>query len=279
MKKLLLLFVLAAGSLNFAALPKSIEIQSGKIFVRLAAEKCWNINGVKWDSNMMGIDAPKSHYGMAFQPQGSRFFIGSGHGESGKSEELVSLKIKVDGKEITPVQGNLISGKTIDVVKTSYIADFIVNYSFRIANDRLDEKIVIRAKNLVKVNFLYCFMHPWSTRFTDFLLMETDGSFKVLKFKSDGNSPARKKFPAGAWYDPKSGLAVVTVTRFEKGERNAFREVWDRSMYRKDYLVPYSRAYFRVDNELRASASTAFFCEKDADKWQKTAKEIAEKLK
>ena len=122
-------------------------------------------------------------------------------------------------------------------------------------------------------------MHPWMTRFTDFLRINADGSTQHLKFVSDNKDRPIGKFDAGFWYEPKTGLGVVTVTRLEKGARNAHRTVWDRSVYRKDYLAPFTRAYFRPENELQASASTSFFCEKDTAKWQDAGKSLAEKLK
>lgn len=272
--------ILLAGLMLAAAeLPKSIEIESGKVRLRLAAEKVWNINRIEWNGNQLGVDSAGAHYGMAFQPQQSRFYIGSGHRESGIGEELIRLSIEVDGKAVTPENGKKITGKKITVSKESTVSDFVVNYSFTLADDRLDEKITIKAKKLVKVNFLYCFMHPWMTRFTDFLRINADGSTEHHKFVADNKDRPIGKFNAGVWYEPKTGLAVVTVTRLEKGTRNAYRTVWDRPMYRKDYLTAYSRAYFRPENELQASASTSFFCEKDLTKWQKSGIDLAGKLK
>ena len=271
-------FLLLTGFLLAAAeLPKSIELESGKVSLRLDARKMWNINRVTWDGNQLGVDGAGSHYGMAFQPQQSKYFIGSGHRESGIGEELIQLKITVDGKDVTPVNGKKISGKSITVTKESNISDFLVNYSFTLANDRLDEKIT--TKKLVKVNFLYCFMHPWMTRFTHFIGINADGSVKEVKFTANEKDHILRNCPAAVWYEPKTGLGVVTVTRLEKGGRNSYRTVWDRSMYRKHYMVPYSRAYFRPENTLLASASTSFFCEKDNSKWHDAGKQLAGKLK
>ena len=257
MKHFITALLLTGTILAAAELPRSIVLESGRVRLRLAAEKVWNINRIDWNGEQLALDDPRAHYGMAFQPQQSKYFIGSGHRESGAGEELVSLKITADGKEVSPKDGEKITGKSIVVDKVSNISDFEVHYSFILAGDRLNEKILVTAKKLVKVNFLYCFMHPWMTRFSDFLEIDADGSVKALKFRSDEKDLIRKEFPAGVWYDPKSGIGVVTVIRIEKGGRNASRTVWDRPMYRKDYSVPYSRAYFRPENQLQVSASSA----------------------
>ena len=279
MKHFIPALLLTGTILAAAELPRSIELESDNVRLRLAAEKVWNINRIDWNGRQLALDDHRAHYGMAFQPQQSRFFIGSGHRESGVGEELTSLKITVDGKEVTPEDGKKITGKSITVDKMSRISDFEVAYSFTLAGDRLDEKILVKTSKLVKVNFLYCFMHPWVTRFTDFLCIGADGSSQALKFRSDEKDLAMGPFPAGVWYDPESGIGVVTVVRMEEGTRNAYRTVWDRSMYRKDYAVPFSRAYFHPENRLRLSASTGFFLEKDASKWQDAGKKLVSKLK
>lgn len=267
MKRFFLAALFLALPVLSAKLPDSIELEAGNLLLRLDGRKVWNINSIKWNSRLYGVDGPNAHYGMVYQPQGSKYWIGSGHRESGISEQLASLKITVDGKEVVPVAKQRISGKKIQVDKVSYVTDFVVNYSFTVEKNRLDEKIVIRARKAVKVNFMYCFMHPWDPRFTRFCGINKDGSKKEYTFRSDDKSPMLKMFPVGIWYEPGTGLGCVSVMNLEKGGKNAYREVWDRRMYRKDYFVPFVKSVFTVDNELVCSASTGFFIQKDTSKW------------
>ena len=108
MKKTLFFLCFLAAIAAFADLPQSITLESGNVRIRLDGKKRWNVNKIEWKNRLFGIDTPGAHYGTAYQPQNSKFFIGSGHDESGVGEKLVSLKISADDKEITPTENVVI---------------------------------------------------------------------------------------------------------------------------------------------------------------------------
>lgn len=278
MKKWMLAFALAAVlNVESAELPKSIELESGNVKLRLDARKRWNINRVEWKQRLLGIDTAGAHYGMAFQPANSPFFIGSGHDESGKTEKVLTLKIFADGKEVLPA-GQKISGKQLRMEKVSRVEAFTVKYSFTLENDILAERTELTASEDVRVNFMYCFMHPWSVRFKEFHALRPDGLVLDLTFRSDESFPSRVFLPAAAWYDPASGLALATVITLGKGIKNPQRYIWDRREYRKDYLCIFAHSVFPGGQTAVCRASTVFFQQPDRAKWQADADKVFEVL-
>jgi hypothetical protein len=279
MKKLFVTLLAILSFSSFALPPKSITLESGKVRVRLDSLKRWNINRIEWQNRLFGVDNPGSHYGIAYQPQGSKFFIGSGHDESGVGEKFISLKIKVDNKEVTPKENVVIKGKKIEVEKISQITNLHIKYNFSIENDILNEKVEMSALKDVKINFLYFFMHPWSTRFDKFHAKFDDGKTLDIVFNSKGSFPNRKFVPSAAWYDTKSGLGVATLIKNIQGQKSPMRFLWDRTNYRKDYICDYAHSTFPVNKVVIYKARTGFFLEKDNAKWVNKAQTLFDNLK
>ena len=278
MKKFLLLFAVLSGIILSAQIPDSIWMKSGNIKVRLDSKKRWNINRIEWKSALLCLDTPAAHYGMTCRPQGSPHFVGSGHTESGIGEEVADIHFFVDGKEVTPGK-ELLSGKVIGMKKTSKILDFEVVYTFEIKDDIISEVTQITAKKEMKLRQLYCFMHPWTIRFTDYLAVFADGKKLVAKFISDEKHRNRKFAPCASWYDRKSGIGVSTVIEQPEFSRNLERLLWDRKCYRKDYLLVVSNSTFPAGKTATYRAKTGFFRQKDAKLWITDAEKSYQLLK
>ena len=122
------IYVISILIIYLEMLYKAIILKSGNILLRLDGSKFWNINRIQYDDNLLSVDNPSAHYGMTYNPAGSKFFIGSGHKESGEGEVVKSLIIKVDNKKIDI--SRQISGKKITVEKISQIKELLVKYSF-----------------------------------------------------------------------------------------------------------------------------------------------------
>jgi hypothetical protein len=278
MKKMLSLLLVTAVCSVFAALPDSIWMQSGEIKIRLDSRKRWNINRIEWKSALVCLDAPGAHYGMTYRPHGSPHFIGSGHTESGIGEKVVDIHFFVDGKEVTPGK-QLLSGKVIAMKKESVVHDLKVKYSFEIKNNIISEVTEVSAEKDVKIRQLYCFMHPWTIRFTDYLAVFENGKKLTAKFISDEKHRNRKFVPCASWYDSKSGIGVSTVIEKPAFSRNLERLVWDRKCYRKDYLFVVKDSTFPGGKTAVYRAKTGFFRQKDPAKWISDAQNSYKKLK
>ena len=271
------LFALAMVSV-FADIPQSITLESGNVRIRLDGKKRWNVNRIEWKNQLMGVDFSGAHYGVVYRPVTSKHPIGTGHDESGIGEKLISLKIYADHREVIPVEGKIIKGKHIRVERTSQIADLATKTSLIIENDIMRETAEISADKDIKLDHLYIFMHPWSTRFDKFHAIRANGDKIDVSFRSDNSFPNRKFVPSAAWYDTKTGFGAVTFIRNIKGKKSPMRYLWDRKIYRKDYLCDYYHSVFPAGTAVVYEAATGFFRQPDSDKWIADAEALMKKL-
>ena len=262
----------------FAELPQSITLESGRIRIRLDAGKRWNVNRIEWKDHLLGTDLAGAHYGAVYRPKGGKHPIGTGHEESGIGEKLFSLKIYADDQEVVPSEGGVIKGKVIRVERTSQIAELSSKTSLVMENDLLWEMTQITAEKEVKMMHLYFFMHPWSPRFDKFHAVFPNGEKLDVTFKADNAFPNRKFAPSAAWYETKTGLGAATFLRNIKGAKNPMRFIWDRKVYRKDYLCDFLNGTFPAGHVAVYESVTGFFRQKEQEKWIGEAEELLEKL-
>ena len=276
-KNLFLIFAFAMVSV-FADIPQSITLESGNVRIRLDGRKRWNVNRIEWKNQLLGVDFDGAHYGVVYRPVTSKHPIGTGHDESGIGEKLTSLKIFADHQEVIPAGDNIIRGKHIRVERTSKIADLTTKTSLTIENDILRETAEVTAAKDLKLDHIYIFMHPWSTRFDRFHAVASNGKKIDITFKSDNSFPNRKFVPCAAWYETKTGLGTVTFMRNIKGEKAPQRYLWDRKTYRKDYLCDYYRSTFPGGTVVVWEAVTGFFLQPDPEQWIGEAETLMKKL-
>ncbi len=276
-KFLFLLFALGMLS-SLAEPPQSITLESGKVRIRLDGKKRWNVNRIEWKDQLLGVDFLGAHYGVVYRPVTSKHPIGTGHDESGIGEKLLSLKIYADRNEVIPAEGKVIKGKVIRVERTSQIADLATKTSLIIENDIIRETAEISAGKDLKLDHLYVFMHPWSTRFDRFHAVRANGDKIDVSFKSDNSFPNRKFVPSAAWYETKTGLGAVTFIRNIKGKKSPMRYLWDRKIYRKDYLCDYYHSVFPAGTVVVYEAVTGFFLQPDTGKWIADAEAMMKEL-
>lgn len=278
MKKTLFFLLTLAMISGSAEPPQSITLESGSVRIRLDAKKRWNVNRIEWKNQQLGVDTPGAHYGIVYKPAGARYPIGTGHDESGFGEEVISLKIFADGKEVTPKEKQIISGNKIRIEKVSRIADFSARSSTVIENGILRETAEVSAEKDVNLDHIYFIMHPWSTRFDKFHAVFANGKKLDVTFKSDNSFPNRKFVPSAAWYETATGLGAVTFIRNIEGRKSPMRFLWDRKNYRKDYLCDYYRSTFPAGKKVIYEAVTGFFRQPDAEKWTAEAESMMENL-
>ena len=276
-KTLFLIFALALFS-ALADIPQSITLESGNVRIRLDGRKRWNVNRIEWKNNLLGVDFAGAHYGVVYRPVTSKHPIGTGHDESGIGEKLTLLKIFADHKEVVPAEGKIIKGKHIRVERTSRIADLTTKTSLTIENDIIRETAEVTAEKDLKLDHVYIFMHPWSTRFDRFHAVASNGKKIDISFKSDNSFPSRKFVPCAAWYETKTGLGAVTFMRNIKGKKSPQRYLWDRKTYRKDYLCDYYRTTFPAGTVVVWEAVTGFFRQPDQNLWIGEAEALMKQL-
>ncbi|MBR4664301.1 MAG: hypothetical protein IKO93_10545 [Lentisphaeria bacterium] len=278
MKKFFIAVLFFMVCVLFADIPQSITLESGNIRIRLDGRKCWNMNRIEWNNHLLGVDEKGAHYGIAYQPQDSRFFIGSGHGESGETEKLISLEIFADGEKNVPAENVIVKGSKIRTDKVSAITDLLVKTRIVIENDVIFETAEISAVKPVKINYLYFFMHPWTTRFDKFHAVFANGKKLDVTFRSDNRFPNRIFVPSAAWYDTRSGFGAATVIRNLKGKKAPRRFLWDRTNYRKDYLCDFAHSILEPGTVVVYECRTGFSKQPDNSKWTADAEKLFGKL-
>ena len=260
MKKWSLLSVLLFAVAVSAAvdLPKSIAIKVGDVDLRLDAAKRWCINSIKVKGNVFGIDNPGSHYGMVYFGQGAKGFIGSGHTETGAGEVVESVTFIIDGKECPPAE-KMTAAKEFVMSKVSTIGDLSVTYTFSLKDRTLFERTSITAKKDVPVKVAYCFMHPWSPKFTTFCGLRPSGEMFSLTLVSNEKFPSQGFLPKIAMFNPETGDALATAVTVEYGFDKLSRLMWDRKIYHKDYIVVAGNQVIPAGRKGEISAKTVFF--------------------
>ena len=271
---LLSLFLLPLMAAEF---PQSVVLESGSIKVRLDAKKMWNINRIEWRGELVCVDTPWAHYGTACRLKGSPHFIGSGHNESGSMEKVDALKLFVDGAEVVPGESAL-SGKVIRLEKTSSIAVFQVKYAFEIKDDIISEETEVSASEDVQLQQLYCGMHPWAPRFTDYCVIDQRGKKNIGSFRADEDHRNRNFVPYFNWYDRKSGIIVSTVAAPLSFGKNSRRMLWDRKIYKKDYVCLVMNDVFPAGQKAVCRVRTGFSKQEDAQKWVSDAETLCKVL-
>jgi len=277
MKKILFASILALGGTLSAELPDSIVMQAQDIKIRLDSRKRWNINRIEWRGSLVCIDNRGAHYGMTCRPKGSPHFIGSGHTESGAGEEVISVKLFADGKEVVP-GSEAITGRSVGMEKVSSVYKFRVRYTFEIKDNVIAEKTEVSADEDVPLRQMYCSMHPWSTRFTDYHIIAADGKKRSGKFLTDGKHRNRAFVPLISWYDEKSGIIVSTAVEKPSWSSNLQRLVWDIRSYRKDYVCLVMNGVFPAKTAAVCRVRTTFAHQPDPEKWIADAETLCGKL-
>lgn len=279
MKKIILFTYLLAAVTSFAAFPDSITLESGNVRIRLDGRKRWNMNRIEYMGELLCVDNSHSHYGAVCRPVDFKFGVGSGHDESGFVEKVDSIKIFADGKEIKPQRNIPVSGKKIEVEKRSKLLSINIKYRIVLENDLIREFAEAAAEKDMKLHHFYFFMHPWSPRFTNAYLKFNDLSSLHITFKSDHSFPNRKFAPCCAWYDKKSGFGAATMFAPVNGSKKPMRFLWDRSQYRKDYFCDYFMEKLPAGRLISYRSTTAFFYQKDNQKWISDAEKVFKKIK
>ena len=277
MKKLLLLSFWGLFGTLFAELPGSIVMQTQDIKVRLDSRKRWNINRIEWHGALLCIDTPGAHYGMTCRPKDSPHFIGSGHTESGSGEEVISVKLFADGKEVVP-GSEPVTGKSVGMEKISVVYKFRVKYTFEIKDNVIAESTEISSEGEVPLRQLYCAMHPWATRFTDYCIISADGRKRSGKFVTDGKHRNSVFVPLISWYDNESGIIVSTAVKKPSRNVNLLRLLWDTRRYRKDYVCLVMNGVFPAKTTMVCRVKTTFSQQRDPEKWIGDAEVLCENL-
>lgn len=256
--------------------PDSVNINCGKIKIRLGADVFWNMNRLIYNELPISVDSRGAYWGTVINFPGIGF-VGSGHKESGNSEIIISMKMFADDKYISPKdieQSREIKCNKFRMIKQAQIIDVIFTYTLIIKNNRLIETCDLKATKDTPLKLMYNFMHPWSEKMTDYYIQVSENEIKQGEFKTDGKFPHQSKFKWIAVYDKNIQTGIVS-----KASGNDIRcFLWDRANYKKIYLCSFLGKVMYADQQASYSMVTDFFTSSPTD-WTKAAQEIAKELR
>jgi len=276
--KNILIFAAIAAAVRLLAAPQSIQLESGDLKIRLDSAKAWTISGIVFQGYPVGVDTV-TNYGTVVNIAGTNGFVGSGHKETGFKEEVESLKLFVDGVEADLTKTDSFKGKNIRIEKLSRLRDFTLKSEIVIAGNRIHESAEITSATEVKLANMYHFMHSWTPEFKELFVAEPGGEEKTYIFKGDDKWPVYRPVPAAAWFNPDVGIGVATLVLPGSGQHAPLRFVWDRTVYRKDYVVDFTNAVFPAGRKASYAVATGFFRKPQGGTWIEAAKNTWKALK
>jgi hypothetical protein len=254
--------------------PADIIANVADLHVRFESRSFWTLYRINYKEKILGIDQFGSHYGTVARFPGIGF-IGSGHREN-EDERILSLQLKVDGKPVTkPAQRY--DCKSIELLKTSRIKNLTFNTYIKVADNRIDEEVTLKALSATDVNSVIFFMHPWSTDFSDYAAFDTDPMI-TGKFADSKKFMIEKPARMTSVYCEKLQMGVVEYLS-KVPENVIFRtRYWDvPKRYRKHYLRAFINSTIPPDTEFTFHMTTVPF-QSEPDNWLKNAKRTAASL-
>ena len=125
----------------------------------------------------------KGFYGTVLSYKGLGW-VGTGHLENKIGETEVKVEFLADGKPVLPGLDK-ITTSSFQLKKTSVLHQARLQYELLLENNRLLEKVTLEALTESELGLLYHFMHPWESRFQEFILQgrqnQCENKFSALK--------------------------------------------------------------------------------------------------
>ena len=203
-KALAVTFIL---SLSLSVLAKDdFTLVSGSYQVNVNIKRCvYSVSKIMYENFPVGADT--GFYGTVFDYDNGKM-VGTGHAEGGR-EELKSVSLTVDGKEVVPRDGGKYEGGKIILKKTSHIADLLFNSEIELTENGLRETKNFEAVENQKVYFLCLFLYCCNVATKEWLAMLPDGQIKEGKFKDDGGWHISNSIKWVSLYDPASEKGMI----------------------------------------------------------------------
>lgn len=263
--------LLRADETSFKDWPKEILIDAGDLQVRLESRSFWTLYRVEHKGVRIGIDLYGSHYGTVVNYPKNKF-IGSGHVENEK-EQIISLKLLVDGREEKNPLPKY-SCSSFELIKQYKIRQLTFDSSISVKNGKIIESVAVSAEKAETVSFIYFFMHPWETAFSDFAALDKEnemtGKFTDSK-KYMINRPAR----ITALFSEKLNKGLVTIINQVPENVKWLNRYWDvPKRYRKHYLMAFMNTTISPGTQYSFQSTTIPF-DATPENWLQKASEIA----
>lgn len=254
--------------------PKEILADIGDLQIRLESRSFWTIYRVEYKSARLGLDIYGSHYGhVAKYPKTG--FIGSGHTEN-EDEQIKSLKLYVNGRAVSKPSTDY-KCSSIKLVKQSKIRNLLLDSEISVANGKIIEDVKITAEKPERLDFMYLFMHPWATSFSDFAVLDK-GHEMSGKFTDSKKFMVDKPVKCITLFNRKLNKGIITCITAVPDDIKWSNRYWDYpKRYRKHYFKAFINTTVKPGKTYHFRAVTIPF-EATAETWLKTARELAKDI-
>jgi len=254
--------------------PKEIIADIGNLQIRLESRSFWTLYRVDYKGVRLGLDIYGSHYGhVAKYPKIG--FIGSGHTEN-EDEQVKSLKLYINGHAVTKPVANY-KCSSIKLVKKSKIRNLILDSEISVAEGKIIEDLKIKAEKPEKLDYMYLFMHPWATSFSDFAVLDK-GHEMSGKFTDSKNFMVDKTVKKITLFNRKLNKGIITCITAVPNDIKWSNRYWDYpKRYRKHYFKAFIKTMVKPGKSYHFRAVTVPF-EATAKTWLKTARKLAKNI-
>lgn len=212
-------------------------VQSGDYTVNFLEKAAWSFNTISYKEEVI-LTPTGASQAVVRQPDDSRkdkLFIGNSHGE----EQIEKIAILADGKEYALEQISEIPDvEKYTVSKQSLMGAIRYHSTVEINPDGIVERSSFSAEeSLEGVDFLYVFMHCWSNKFRDWMVILPDGNQILEQFKDDKSTVLKQDIAVlGVWSEDLKMGALLQYKEPYEGRKGLSNFLWDRPRDNKHYL-------------------------------------------
>ncbi len=253
--------------------PRETTARVGDVEVRFESRSFWTLYRIDYRGTRLCLDRWGSHYGSVASFPGTGF-IGSGHTENGETEEIVDVKLFVDGKPVEKPESTQ-HCREIRLEKRSRIRGLVLKTAIDVEGGRIVEDVRLRADKPTPVNLIYHFMHPWTHTATAYCAALLDSTRVEGVFDGDRSQKVDRATRWSAVYDGPSGKGAVTCVLAAPADDDWRTRYWDvPNVYRKHYLATFLSRTVPADREFHYRVVTVPF-EASEERWKEEAARVA----
>lgn len=219
--------------------PKSLLVECGELAVRWDGEKLWTPSRIDFQGERLGIE--ESAYGTVFNLAGVGF-IGTAHREI-ETEQIHDVQFLLDG---TAIHGDKpqVRGDKFVCVRKSQVRDLSLLSTIELGGNRLTETARVQAKQDVRFEKVYHFMHAWRPEVTHFLYGRGAEVLRDEAFSDRKEDDRQFYFEASpdwvAVFDAQTGHCAVSRLQEKPKTGGVAMQLWNvQGVYRKFYLVAF----------------------------------------
>lgn len=258
--------------------PAEFKVASGDVEVRLTKSSFWNLAGIWYKGKeVCRSQGAISGTTLNFERKG---WCGSGHKDSGLSEQIENVKFLLDGTEWTPVEGTVKSTR-FEMLKRSRLYSAIVEYHLYIVGNSIIECNKVECPEKVGNATIYHAMHPWAKQFANYIYQGRKDEKLESEFSNEKRTSEFKKYPlCFASFSPEWACSWLTLVHTPANFATADGfDITNRLVDRKLYYVPVRGGLIRSGWKTASIVGTTIFDSASLENFTQKTPEVQAELK